>query len=378
MKKIVLRRVSTFYPGIINLPTKKPYQVSDNGNEIIEFIIKRHFTALNIIDYENQLQKGKNNSRIKFDRSYETKKEIFIIEANRNDALVGAMELSGLRKEPYNNLKRALYNSNFTEIIILHYFFDVTVNPQVSSINVPFDNIYYQDLINKIVDYYILSSGDYIIPPPQSHLVPSYLESFDLNFDIDVPKEEIREVILSKTDLYADHINSKFDMDDFISNHNRTTKVNIDSVDSNMIHILKSGPPDGSKIVGILAKAKREITKNKNYKYALLECFTFIEAYISQYLSDSKLKAGVSKSKLEKYAEEVTISYKLNVELPIFLNLTDDDRNIVGGVDLLRKKRNEIIHSSKDDEIVTEQDAINAINAVTALFSLIEGQWSKN
>ncbi|MEK6763656.1 MAG: hypothetical protein AABY96_13165 [Nitrospirota bacterium] len=107
----------------------------------------------------------------------------------------------------------------------------------------------------------------------------------------------------------------------------------------------------------------------KNFRYALIECFTAVEVCISSFLIKSKLSRGVSSKKLKDYQDEIPMAYKLNIELPLFLeNLTENERQVIGGVDWLRKKRNDVIHEAKP---VSETEAKEAVRVTGAVFDLL-------
>ena len=90
---------------------------------------------------------------------------------------------------------------------------------------------------------------------------------------------------------------------------------------------------------------------------------------LDNYLHDLKLKLGASKSKLDDFEEEVPFSYMLNIECPVLIgNLTDDERQTIGEMDRIRKKRNAIIHKGEE---VSEQEALEAIRAGEGIRSLL-------
>lgn len=107
----------------------------------------------------------------------------------------------------------------------------------------------------------------------------------------------------------------------------------------------------------------------KNHKYSLLEAFISSEYVVTKYLTDEKIRKGASRKKLKDYESEATMSYKLNIELPVYLeNLTDKERQLIGDVDKVRRLRNDIVHEGK---IATEDDAEFAVEAVSKLFEML-------
>lgn len=107
----------------------------------------------------------------------------------------------------------------------------------------------------------------------------------------------------------------------------------------------------------------------KNFKYSLLEAFISSEYVVTKYLTDEKIRRGVSSKKLKNYDSEVTMSYKLNIELPVFLEkLTNKERQLIGNVDKVRRWRNDIVHRGK---IPTEDEATFAVEAVSEFFQML-------
>ena len=118
----------------------------------------------------------------------------------------------------------------------------------------------------------------------------------------------------------------------------------------------------------LLEKAFEEADLHRNYKYAFLESFIVAESVISMALRKIKQDKGVSKTKLKEYAKEVGIGYQINVEIPVlFDNLTDNERQILGSINKIRKIRNEVIHEGIS---VSEETALEAINSVSKLIEM--------
>lgn len=85
-----------------------------------------------------------------------------------------------------------------------------------------------------------------------------------------------------------------------------------------------------------------------HFRYAVLDAFTAVETVVTSILDKLKLEKGVSKQKIDDYANEVGIAYKINIEVPAFFSpISDDERSELGNVNRLRKLRNEIIHTGR-------------------------------
>lgn len=106
-------------------------------------------------------------------------------------------------------------------------------------------------------------------------------------------------------------------------------------------------------------KAQQDLIVYKNFKYSFLQCFFVIETITSEFLDKKKSESGISNKKLKELKSEVGISYMLNIEIPLVVNgLSPKQKELIGKVGSLRKKRNDIVHNSAD---VSEEEAQNAL-----------------
>lgn len=120
----------------------------------------------------------------------------------------------------------------------------------------------------------------------------------------------------------------------------------------------------------VILKAKEFLYEYEEYNLSILESFIALEFFILNYLYEQKLAKGISKNKLKEYKTEVSISYMLNIELPMFIeDLDQNKRQLLGEVDKVRKYRNDIVHNGKK---VSKKDAEFSISAVEKLFILLE------
>jgi hypothetical protein len=110
-------------------------------------------------------------------------------------------------------------------------------------------------------------------------------------------------------------------------------------------------PTSSFFVTEMFTKIYRDIDINKNYKFALLESFTFAEYFVTEYLTNLKLQAGISKSKIDAYEKELGISYKLNIELPLLIRAGDKEKAIIGRVEGVRRRRNKIIHGQANARV---------------------------
>lgn len=112
----------------------------------------------------------------------------------------------------------------------------------------------------------------------------------------------------------------------------------------------------------------REITVNRNFKFALLQAFTYCEILITYFLRKKKLNAGVPKKKLDDLESQIPISYMISVELPCFIQYDNDKRQTLGEIDKIRRLRNEVVHRGCE---VSEKDAQSALDALKKLHDML-------
>jgi hypothetical protein len=111
-----------------------------------------------------------------------------------------------------------------------------------------------------------------------------------------------------------------------------------------------------------LARATEAALYTKNFKFAVIEALIAAETSTTSVVTKLKLARGASKGKLDDYEEEVTLAYKLNIELPVLLgDVTSDERDTVGQVDAVRKMRNDIVHKGF---VPTEKEARRSTDSV--------------
>lgn len=92
---------------------------------------------------------------------------------------------------------------------------------------------------------------------------------------------------------------------------------------------------------------------------------------MTKYLTNRKIQAGISKTKISNYEKDIGISYKLNIELPLLLKVGEKEKEVIAKVESIRKKRNNIIHGNEQSKEVSKEDALEALKAVRALFEII-------
>ncbi|MBL8288631.1 MAG: hypothetical protein JNL85_11670 [Rubrivivax sp.] len=124
-----------------------------------------------------------------------------------------------------------------------------------------------------------------------------------------------------------------------------------------------------------LAGAQRAVDLHRSGKTAIVECTIALEIAVAEVVSAAKVKAGVSKKKLDEYKKEIGLGYQVNVDLPMLLApLSDDERQVLGAADAVRKRRNEIIHAGAQP---TREEGEQAVKAVRTLLDLLRSRGFK-
>ncbi len=377
MPKInVLRVVTCFYPGNIQLPAKKIYPFPSNNESEVEWLVIRNFKALNIIDYRHQLNDLLDNKSGAGQTSYAHKKGNTVIRYDVGGLPTATAEIVDITKEKLRNVDRFSFDAPVSELMLLQYYYkiDLPVDPNQES--VPHDFTIVANIIKQIINIYIKGSGDWTISSPNFVNAPMYYEAIDIYFDEDVPKDEMRNAYFKKTDKFRDLFSAIIDVNGLESTLNKKIILDLQLTNNSVIYVTNNQNDRNVNALEIFTQIRRDIYMNKNYKYALLEAFTFAEAFITDYLTEHKLSVGISKSKISDFEKEIGISYKLNIELPLILKLKDEEKEIIGGVEAIRKIRNKIIHGQSEMIIVSEAEAVQAVSAVQKLYLFLSDKKS--
>lgn len=122
-------------------------------------------------------------------------------------------------------------------------------------------------------------------------------------------------------------------------------------------------------ILSTMYKANSQLYPQRNYKYALLDYFFIIESVIFNYVTEKKIGLGISQNKLNNYKTQVTISYMINVDMPMLIQpFTAELKGLLDEIDRVRKIRNDIVHNQS---MVTEEQAKKAKSAAYKLLKYL-------
>jgi hypothetical protein len=256
-------------------------------------------------------------------------------------------------------LFRTFATKYFTEMRIIYEVADVS--------NISEDEKeFYKTVIDEFVKAYRWIGADYRPRFFEDYDEPKWIRRFVSEFDQADQKRSEDERFAVERDFRPLESQAVFRFDDQPS----STK-DPSAVTDGLTRIFASGTSisAGREFLDMARHAALHI---KNFKFALVEAFIGTENVVSKILKDDKLKKGVSASKLKDFETEVSISYKLNVELPMCLeNVTQSERQIIGDVDKVRAWRNDVVHRGK---VPTEAEAKFAVDAVSKLFEMLENR----
>ena len=349
--------VSLFYPEYICIADNTGFQFELDNKQVLVAIIN-HLTPLEILDFDNSI--------VQKDKGSMPNQKVLTIENpvdNISDTQIALNVNSMIVKllDHRSYLHRLFTPRFYTEIIIMY-----EAEEEEYANGSAF--VFHEEVLNRFINSYRLITKDVEVKSPQELYNDSLVKktcwlrytkkelSCSLEDRMVLPKYINFDIRQMKYEKYGGSIPKR--------NPEREEKSG-----SYLATYLK-GEQKITLVDELIIKAIEECKVNKNYKYALLNAFTAVEVVVSDFLTEFKIKNGVSNKKLEEYKSEIGISYMLNVEVPMVMkDLSNEGRIILGNVDKVRKKRNAVIHSGAQ---VSDKEAKEAINAVLKLLALID------
>lgn len=350
MKGILYKLVN--YPYLIALKERFGYNMVYENYEFVTIVMK-HLSPLEILDFENEIvvEKSEDSS------SYRLLKND--LNFSDHNLLIENKDLKFVVET--GNFSNFYRSRQFTTLIIAIEIENVEKTEDIQS--------KFMKLLTEFIQTYRVITGDIYTKLPD-----------DLGHDVLITKEALIRYEEEDLELSLMERLAKPRQIDFKLKSMSLPKV-LESYSISDWNIEKNteklkGFFDGgnriSQIDEFYIKAKEEFFVNKNYKYGILELFTMIEVIVFKTLTDIKLKRGVSKKKLEDFKKSITISYMLNVELPMFIdNISTEDRKTIGQIDKIRRIRNSIVHENK---IVTKEEGEFAFEAINKFIDIIDNK----
>ena len=318
------------YPGKIHIDNSGYYFFDFSGQKIIVKLLY-HVKVLNIQEYNNWIEYSLDNKPKGFNKQISN-------DFSKGSFSLCQHEIPKLSIEFGENLKRITRDNYYSHIIISHEVEDTE--------SFSYDISKVQDIMNFFISIYRIASNDqYILFTDKSKLFNPLNRHFLYQYTKgDLKLDQLDRMVL-KRDIRWSY--NQLSVDRSLFNQTDETSVSVENISKKMKAIFESGKSieidEASKF---LMTIDDKIHTEENHKMIFLELFIFIETIVSKFLRDKKVEHGVSNNKIKEYESEVSISYMLNVELPIFIQeITSNDRKTLGEIDKLRKKRNNIVHN---------------------------------
>lgn len=345
------------YPGYISLPDKKAYLLYLNNKEVM-IAIDSHIEALKIVDFDNKLQPDDFGAFVLQDP--------LTVVSKHNINTIYEMQPANTTRQYVIDYEKQLPRTFATE-----FYTQLMIAYEISDINsiTKIEEHFFEIAVSEFLHAYRHISGDSRIKLYHDAANDRIIvKSTNIAYTEDDKQLPVEERLLRSRKL-------NMGIKSFTALKPR------ESVPNTKEAILLNGETlstflfKGNSVfdeLKLLAKAHEELDINLNAKFALLESFIVAESAISKSLHKLKIKAGVSKKKLDEYETEVSISYMINIELPAFLDhITDQERQTLGKIDHIRKLRNEAMHKGKH---VTQEQALSSINSCYALIYMLNNR----
>jgi hypothetical protein len=310
---------------------------------------------MQIIDYDNGINKIPISEK---EAKHELKKKIeeirqnaIVVEYNSTEYFIYEL------KEHYNRIFQSDY---CTEIIIT---FDADNNDE--------DDFAHEALRYFIREYRLATKNYWVLEPDDLVIGNNVLLTYFHQYSDSERKIPVKDRLRLKRNislgikqfrLQSNRFNNNFSLTDIEKHAELLDK----RLQENNIHEFFEES---------LIRATQEIKIFNNYKYGFLELFFIIESCIVDFLTDEKLKLGISNKKIKEFRTEVGISYLINIELPLVLrNIEDTDKEMLNKIDVMRKKRNDLVHNRGDITNVEANDALDVTVAFVNMLSRIKMQ----
>ncbi|MED4069612.1 hypothetical protein [Priestia megaterium] len=344
--------VELFYPGYIGLEEGTAYLVNIESR-ISVIKIQNHLRPLEILDFDNSIVET------------HTEKEL-AVQLKNSDLSISPNNNIALRYDNEKVFKVIDYSNTYYKFFTPRSYTQLIMSFEVDDVGCSDEFEYYTNVLERFISLYRSLTRDIKIRMPNELLDKDLVIRVDAisytTEELKLPPEE-RLTKPAEFDLKIHKV--KFDRQEL---NLPEVNHNISKCTEGMITLLNSEYKISDAEEALL-KAFEEAKLNNNYKYTLLESFIAVESIVMKFVNEIKIQKGVSKSKLKEYKTEVGIGYVLNIELPLLLDLSDEERKIIGNVNNIRKKRNSVVHEGED---VSKKEAETALNSAIKLMDMIE------
>ncbi len=358
-----------YYPGYFGIKEKSFYKIYD-GKEFLGIItLLNHHSALEMIDLNSKLNLYQNNNKTSYKYSIP-------IPKTSKGALIDfkSLERVNFNLEKYlpehdlDDLAIVLENLPLPRVIKKVHYTELLISREFREEENENESSKELDMLEIFISKYRELTNDINIKNPKYFNWNTFGLISKLIVDVN-PKDgqyKIEDLLLKEIKLENLKTNQiQFDIREFRKVSKPT--FDISKITGKLSKKLIEGLKPNS-LSDLTNKINEEIYIYDKFKFALLESFIFCESYISNYLREKKIEKGISKKKMDEM--EVTFSYLLNIELPLFISDYNQEwKGIIGNVNWVRKKRNNVVHNGED---VTKDEAIRAINSIKTLILYIK------
>lgn len=360
--------VRLYYPDLLHLACPSGYLLTPKGRRA-GIQVTRRCVRLQLTDLTNSMVPKKDGLSAfvphhEITSTYQSALHLevaLVSQAELDRALDEFAKTDGINPQLPHLVTFDIHKNGLYRAFETRYATVLTICYEVQDTNavVPDDKQFFTTVLDEFVHVYRNLSGDYRPRLFEDCREPMLIRFATIAYtasELDKPPDQR---LAAKRELRFDQSSHKASYD-----RQPFTEVPADET-TNRIRRFLSDAGQVTPAQEFLSMARHAAFHTKNFKYAVLEAFISVETLVVDYLIRVKLQRGVSKSKLDDYASEITISYMLNVELPMLVdNITAKERQILGNVDRVRDIRNDIVHEGK---IATEQDAQFAVKAAEEL-----------
>jgi len=365
--------VKFLYPGHFGLCVPSDYFLKVEEKDAIVRLMRRS-SPVEVLDFTNELipdPSGGNFRRLKnpiessSDRSMDLLTSTRSIATEASDVVLNEIKQVSildfphrLTFDPVTVEEHKLFKTrDWTDIVVIHEVGDIdSITPTEAS--------FFQRVVDRFIQVYRWITKDSRIRYFQDLQEAIHWKIAKVRF----AQDEMTKSFLDRLCAARESIRFNDNSIRFPYGHEGFFEFDLDQATKVVFNFLKAGR-SVSIAQDLFLRAHDAAYHRKNFRYALIECFAAVEVCISTFLSKAKLSRGVSSNKLKDYEDEIPMAYKLNVELSLFLeNLSEAERQVIGGADWLRKQRNSVIHDAK---AVSEAEAKEAVRVTGALFDLL-------
>ena len=132
---------------------------------------------------------------------------------------------------------------------------------------------------------------------------------------------------------------------------------------------LPSIPPKYYDIFELFASGVMQLNHFKNYKLALLESFVAVEILVIRITNEKKESRGISKTKIKDVKQRVDLAYRMDIELRLFFDFSQNEEILISKAVRARQIRNKIMHENQQ---TNKQEIISLISDIREfLFMMI-------